>query len=248
MHSHHSLTYRSICTYIILLSILLFAYKNSQAKTIQDFGIWTNISITGGFGFISPDAKKFRYYLSNRTNFMDDASRLSQNRLLLGLGYAINDNWTFMGGWGDSYSTYPYEKTGSRMSDRLWQQAYWQEQFTYYTLSSRTRLEERLIQGQSQVHWRARQLVEIIIPLEFIPKLGFVLNDEVFWNLNKVSSNNEFGINGFAQNRFFAGFQYQLTNYLHVDLGYMNQFIRMLYDDNSYMGNAIYFGVALVLP
>ncbi len=220
-------------------TVLMMSFE-LEAKTVQNFGIWNEISIYGSFNFIAPELKNTRYYLSSRSSFMNDVTTFSENRVLIGVGYAVSKSWTILAGWGEEYETSPYADP-DRTGYRLWQQAYWKEKYTHFTLGSRTRLEERFQNGIDAAHWRVRQLVEIIVPIPAIsPQLGFVLSDEIFWYLNSVNNSDQYGLNGSNQNRLVCGLQYQFDEYIGVTLGYMNQYILEDNSEPNFMGNIIY--------
>ena len=60
-----------------------------QAKTVEDFQTWGNVTATGSLGVINPDLQKMKYWLEGQGRFGNDTSQFSQGMLRAGLGYAV---------------------------------------------------------------------------------------------------------------------------------------------------------------
>ena len=224
----------------ILAILMLLGSDRARTEMTNDFGTWFNLSLSGGLGAIAPELRRIKYFIADRQSNMADSTRLSQNLVLTGLGYAPTPELTFMAGWGHMYTNAPYYTgAGGLEENRIWEQIQWSRNYGTYTLSTRTRLEQRFIEGIANTPWRIRELVQLRLPLGIDPKLSLISNNEIFWNLNPVGNGDHYGINGFAQNRFFVGLGYQFSANIYTDLGYLNQFIRGADGRAAYMGHAV---------
>jgi hypothetical protein len=108
---------------------------------------------------------------------------------------------------------------------RPWQQLLWKGPIASFGVQSRTRLEERFVDGDGEAGWRLRQFMKASYAFPSASRFGFAVYNEVFFDLNDTSA----GANtGFAQNRFFIGPTMKLGDGggATVELGYLNQFIR----------------------
>ncbi|MBC7849299.1 MAG: DUF2490 domain-containing protein, partial [Chitinophagaceae bacterium] len=134
----------------------------------------------------------------------------------------------------------------SQPEHRPWQQIQWHGHYPNIRMMHWVRLEERfrrkilnndeLADGYNY-NSRIRYNFFLQIPLnkkKFTPGgFSFVVNDEVHLNFG-----DEIVYNTFDQNRFFAGFQYQLAKTTAVQFGYMNQFIQTA-AGNAYRSNHV---------
>jgi len=102
-----------------------------------------------------------------------------------------------------------------------------------FKLLARTRLEERINQTTGNVGIRPRQLVQISHPLPFVDGLSAYLGDEVFFYVNQ----NNFGKQGFSENRVLSGLSYQFTPKVGVDLGYLGQYVDNKTGNNLFTHN-----------
>lgn len=89
-------------------------------------------------------------------------------------------------------------------------------------VASRTRLEQRTIEGAADTGWRVRQQFRATVPVR---KAGptAVLSSEAFVALNTT----DFGASkGLDQWRNFAGINVPATKYLSVEIGYLNRYVQ----------------------
>lgn len=90
------------------------------------------------------------------------------------------------------------------------------------TLVSRTRLEQRWVEGRAGTGHRLRQMLRYTTPIDR-QKTLFVLSSESFVAFNSTP----FGqVAGFDQVRNFVGVNVPLAPKLTADIGYMNRYIR----------------------
>jgi opacity protein-like surface antigen len=192
------------------------------AKTSEDFQTWGNITATGSLGVINPHLKNYKYWLEGQGRFGEDTSRFSQGMLRTGLGYALNDNTSLWLGYAFIPTDEPFAATPFD-EHRIWQQLLWSEKFSFGTLTSRSRFEQRFVQTGEDVGWRFRQLLKLSTPLPYATDFSLVLTDEYFANINRTDWNAD---DGFDQNRVFAGLGYNFDKNTRTEIGYMNQYIR----------------------
>ena len=148
------------------------------------------------------------------------ASTQSNTAILLrpGVGVRVRDDMTVYAG----YLWAPVWRDGQKTLDehRLWQQWTWDIVLASGAkLQLRSRLEERLAQGDVGI--RFRQLLRAqTYPL--LERFMLVAWDEVFIAFNDT----RFGQRaGFDQNRLFLGVANSLTKKVRVEAGYFNQYL-----------------------
>jgi hypothetical protein len=207
---------------ILPLLIGLTLSGPSAGKTAEDFQTWGNITAMGSLGTLNPDLKNYKYWLEGQGRFGEDTSRFSQGMLRTGLGYALNDNTSIWLGYAFIPTEEPF--TVSPVDEhRIWQQLLWSDTFSFGTVTSRSRFEQRFVQNGEDVGWRFRQLLKLSTPLPFATDFSLVLTDEYFANINRTDWGAD---DGFDQNRVFGGVGYNFNKNTRTEIGYMNQYIR----------------------
>jgi hypothetical protein len=161
---------------------------------------------------------------------------LSQSILRAGLTYYVSDNAKLTAGYA-FVNDFPAtgHKNISVPEHRPWQQIQWHTKYGRKRMMQWFRLEERFkrkVKNDDELAedynftWRARYNFWYEVPLgkKEIQKgdLSFILNDEVH-----ISFGKNVVYNYFDQNRFFAGFKYQVSNTTNLQFGYMNQFLQL---------------------
>jgi hypothetical protein len=205
-----------------LLLVFCFFHGNDLiAGPKEDFQTWGTVTAIGSLDAIDPDLSKYRYWLEGQGRFGNDTSQVSQGMLRTGLGYALSETLTMWLGYAfipteEPFVSEPFDE------HRNWQQLLWNQPFSFGTFSSRSRLEQRFMQIGNDVGWRYRQLFKISLPLTFAPNFSLVATNEVFIDINKTDWKS---VNGFDQNRAFAGIGYNFDEHIRTEIGYMNQYI-----------------------
>lgn len=194
----------------------------AQAKTTEDFQTWGNITATASLDKLNPDLKNFKVWLEGQGRFGNDTSLFSQGMLRTGLGYQLNQQTSVWLGYAWVPTDEPFTKKAFD-EHRIWQQIMWSDKFSFGTLTSRSRLEQRFIPTGSQIGWRFRQMFKISVLLSFATDFSLVASDEYFANINKTNYGAD---DGFDQNRAFAGVGYNFNKNIKTEIGYMNQYIR----------------------
>lgn len=211
-----------IIKYFWILLCLCHWSLNAEGATQHDFQTWLNITTTGKFTTKNERLSHLRYWLEAQERIGDDSTHLTQTLLRPGLGYALTANTSLWLGYawvrtGYPLTTKPFEE------NRIWQQLLWVKTTTYFTFTSRTRMEQRMLSNNPKTAYRARELLKISVPLNAYPKFSLVSSDELFWHKNNAVGRNSAG---FDQNRFFAGLGYKISPALTTEIGYMNQYIK----------------------
>jgi hypothetical protein len=203
---------------VILVGILLVIAHAGPARsqTVTDNRVWTALALQGRIATESPwrwstdvlfrmrDGASTRDFIAGRVIIGRDLTRRSS----AGLGYAYGAGFLNGGGTFDEH--------------RFVQQYVWSAPVTVGALSLRSRLEERLIEGNSGVQLRARQQVRLSRDLVATGRLQVVLSEEAFVNANSTSR----AARGFESNRVFAGVRQMMTARTGVEVGYLNLYAR----------------------
>lgn len=202
--------------------IILAGSERTECATIHDFQTWFNLTTTGKIYSQDKVLSKLRYWLEGQERLGDDSSRFTQTLLRPGIGYALTENLTLWIGYawiatGQPITTNPFEE------ERMWQQLLWVKTYSAYTLTSRTRTEQRFLENTPKTAYRIRQLIKFSVPFKKNNPLRFVTSDEVFIHKNDFVGRNS---RGFDQNRFFLGLGYQFNQKAATEIGYMNQYVR----------------------
>lgn len=186
----------------------------------EDFRIWENVTAIARLGSIEPGLDKWRLWLEGQGRFRDEARTADQALARGGVGYQLTDRASFWLGYAH-VATFP-ESARPQHENRIWQQMMLTDSAPFGDLTSRTRLEQRLIQNVDKVELRLREFVRVSHPLATGSPLSLVVWDEVFVRLNSATPSARFG---FDQNRAFAGIAYSFSPQARVEIGYMNQLI-----------------------
>lgn len=227
---------QSILLKIIIFSFFVFFLQNANS---QDLDVHTKLWLNGVFiGPLSPD-KKIKYYIEPNFRFIDDPYKFEQGRLYIGLGYGLLSNLVAYGGAGwvinkNLDGTLVYE-------ERIWQQVNWDiiKSKNSFSLSSRTRLEERRNEAESPWALRLREKISTQIPLKELgsKKYSLDLFDEGFFNLVRPSWVDQ---KLFSENRAFIGIGKRISKSMLIDVGYINQY---QYTSPRKMSNGLYIAL-----
>ncbi len=196
-----------------ILASCIFAWGTyAWADTIHDGQIWFPIYNTITF------PNKFRGWVEVNPRFGDDFSEIDQLLLRPALGYQIAKKFSVWQGYA-WITNYRPDFTDEH---RLYQELDYRDSFSHLRVFSRTRLEERFIRDAVGTALRAREMIRLDVPFGEHNVWAGVVYDEIFVNLNSIRNGPDSGID---QNRVFVGINRKVNEYLHVDLGYQNQFI-----------------------
>lgn len=201
--------------FLLCVGVMLFLSVAFQMKAYagtSDFQIWTPVYLTVNF------TDKIQGWYEAQPRFGDDASQLNQLLLRTALGYKFADHWSIWQGYAWTPNIEPKYKT----ENRLYQQLLYSQKFPAINIMSRTRLEERWIKDVSGTAVRFRTLLRGQVPLADQGRWAFVVQDEIFFNVNSPTNGPDGGLD---QNRVFVGINRSVNAHLNVDIGYQLQTI-----------------------
>jgi hypothetical protein len=201
------------CLFLLLFS-LIFATLARAEPVSQKAKLWTSIDFKGTF------AENFQYYLEPQLRLISRSQCFEEANLYVGLGYPLSKQMTF---WvGNLFNTTHKVDDGDTFQYRIWEQLSWEVFDGHFIhIDSRTRLEQRKQEYQTDWALRFREKVSFSFPLN---RCGFffVLADEVFLNGNHPSWVYH---SLFNQNRAFVGFLIPIAKTIQLETGYLNQYV-----------------------
>lgn len=205
---------------LIATVLALVAHGPAVADTVDDWHTWSAAVATGPLG---GSETPWRFWLEGQARFNDDTSRFNQAILRGALGRALTARATVWAG----YAWIPSNRPGTSQNvseHRLWQQLTWStaSPLAGFSVSTRTRLEQRTVESASDTGWRFRQLVKLTHPLAGGERWYLSLWDEVFVHLNDTDWGADDGLD---QNRAFVGLGARVSPAVRAEVGYMNQYV-----------------------
>lgn len=224
---------KTLLAALILAQPLVASATNRPTNDM--FGVWGAVTVQGDFSILSPSYNKIKWLVMNQTRTRDDTvklgNRFTEDLLFSQVGYQATSTSSFWMGyvhdWVDtaipgksSATSYAYEE--SRPYQDFLLNTPLNDSFR---LTARTRLEERFNQTSGNVGIRPRQLLQINYALPFYKPLSLYVGDEVFWYVNQ----NQFGRQGFSENRATGGLSWQATKQFGLDVGYLGQYANNIY-------------------
>jgi hypothetical protein len=200
-----------------LLALAALSASVLTSPALADEQVWAAVSVQ------APVAKDSRILVSldGHTRFRAGGKDLDNTMLRPGIGWRVNPKLDLLVG----YAVTETQMAGpNRKEERLWQQAgYTLADGPAGRLTGRTRLEQRFREGGNDTGGRLRQMVRFTHPIAGSP-FSLVASDELFIALNDTDWGQKAGID---QNRAFLGGGWQASKVLRVELGYLNQYIRV---------------------
>ncbi len=180
----------------------------------QDFQVWSANTAT-----IDLD-KRWVLWLEAQFRISDNASRLGQTLIRPGIGYRLDPNTTVTLG----YAYVPTDPVGPRFlsEHRIWEQLAFRlaGNGKGITLTGRTRLEQRFVEGTGSMGWRLRQQVRLTAPIT--GKVKALVWTEPFIAFNDTRWGQR---SGFDRLRTCAGLVLPLTKNINAEPGYINQWV-----------------------
>lgn len=193
-----------------MLRFLLLAGLATPA--LADDQVWLAGIVEG------PIAGKLVTWVDVQARMTDGAGRLGQTIVRPSLGYAPRPGTSLLFGYG----YFETDVTGrpTQREHRLWQQAQFRVIGTpgKAVLVSRTRLEQRFVEGADDTGWRLRQFTRG----QYWVGSGWsmIAFNETFVGLNRTDWGQNSSLN---QLRNFGGVGKALTPELALEAGYLNQ-------------------------
>ena len=199
------------------LALTTLAALALSTPVLADEMVWTAVS------GVAPMAKDSRLLVSfdSHARFRNHGQDLDTTIIRPALGWRVNRKLDLFLG----YAAVETQLAGrNRKEERIWQQAsYTLAELPAGRLTARTRLEQRFRETGDDTGGRLRQMVRFTHPIKGSP-FSLVAQGEVFVNLNDTDWGQRAG---FDQNRAFVGGAWQASKVMRVELGYMNQRIRV---------------------
>jgi hypothetical protein len=197
---------------------------------LEDAGSWLQVVGEGSLEVVDPKLEKGRIWLEGQARFDDDWKHWYQGIARAAVGYSLSDRATIWAG----YTWLPTQNVGKSYVS---QQDVWSG-FRYVlptdigTFTFRTIIESNFIKG-NDVRFRPRQMLRVMYPLEFEPRLSLIAWDEFFIRANSTKFG---GKSGFDQNRLFAGLGWTFNKNFRTEAGYFNQYL----DDATHTKNTMH--------
>ncbi len=201
---------------ILLSLILLSTVSVAHAEdTIEDGRMWLTLSHDYHIN------ERWRLNLHLQPRWRQEGHEFDQILYRPGLYYKVSPNLSL--GVGYAYILTHLTSGGNTHEQRLWEDVIYQTNLTEeIRFLSRSRLEQRHLEGRADVSHRFRQTVRFSIPTQLVGGLSAVFYDEYFLNMNDAS----WGVHrGFDQNRAFVGVNYLFNKHANMDVGYLNQYV-----------------------
>jgi hypothetical protein len=180
----------------------------------EDVQVWTAFTAAVD---VSP---RVVLWLEAQFRFNDDASRLGQTLLRPGIGYRFDPNTVATLG----YAYVPTNPAGPRFfsEHRIWEQLAFRiaGDGKGPTLTARTRLEQRFVEGTPGMGWRLRQQVRLSAPLA--GKVRALAWTEPFITFNTTQWGQRRGLDRL---RSFGGLSFPVAKRVTVEPGYINQWV-----------------------
>ncbi|MDH4108416.1 MAG: DUF2490 domain-containing protein [Gammaproteobacteria bacterium] len=207
----------------ILLIVALVSHGVSPAATAADNagGGWAILSTADHFKSDGAQSR-WRYAFDTQYRYFDRADGLTTVLLRPSIGYDLRPGLALFAGY--AYFESELADGTSRHENRVFQQLSWTAlRRERATLSFRTRLAQRFIEGGDDVGIWLRQMVRLDVPMDADRRMQLVMSVEPFFNLNDTDWGAE---SGFLQNRSFLGVSFGAMPKLRIETGYMNLYVR----------------------
>lgn len=205
-----------VCKAVIcLLGLLGFAVP-AGAQTVTDERVWGTFIVQSPIG---ADSSKWRLSLESYFRSREGVDQLDTAAVRPVLLFTVDKHSSVGGGYATAL-TFP-ASGGVTVEHRYFEQYVWTGAMAGGTLSMRSRIEQRVIEGNSGVDHRFREQVRLTRPIKAGSKTAIVGYDEIFVHLNTTSRTPR----GVDQNRVFAGVSQTFSKRCRIEIGYLNQFV-----------------------
>jgi hypothetical protein len=199
--------------------------------TVEQFQLWTQFSairnITPGMrGFVEV-WPRFRTRQLNQTpaTLALPPTGFQLDRLFTGLWlvFPFNESNTLRVGVRAIVNTGTQTRRFDETETRFLQEHIGAYPIGDVIFSTRTRLEERLLPNRQSPSFRFRTRIGIEVPLDSVRNWWFILNDEMFFNVNDAGAANLRP--GLSENRAIAGFRTKLAPGIGLEFLYQNNWV-----------------------
>lgn len=173
---------------------------------------WTLFTVQKEF------SSRWRAYLEVQPRFGQNITGVERLLVRPAIGYRLNSKISVWQGYGWT----PLFLPEFQDEHRLFQQLLYEDKRGDTSISSRTRLEERFIEGAGETAFRFRTMLRLAHPISTDKKWSVVGYDELFVNLNSTPTG---PVSGVDQNRTFLGVSRQVNPEFRVETGYLFDFV-----------------------
>lgn len=204
------MTFRSPCL-LLLFALLLMSPAWGDAYREDDLQLWTPVTLEKSVTdkssvFVEVGPRLGNNITGMNTLYLRSGGNLDlTDRLSLGAGYT----WLY------------YYQPRDRQESQPFQQAQYVHPLGRWSITHRTRIEERLLEDAANPVVRHRQLVRVRRPLGKSPWY-LTASNELFFNYNGTAGGPRSGID---QDRVYAAVGRSLGRFVRVEGGYMLQWI-----------------------
>lgn len=210
---------------VVPAALLVLAGASAARAADGDTGMW-GIASTGDTIHRNGQPTNWQYAIDGQVRHLNRGSGSNTYLLRPAIGYVLENNVSLWAGYARVVND--PDDGSTRYENRWWQQAAWTaRRWDWGTLSLRSRLEFRFIEGSNDTGARFRQQVKLTAPIRN-SDLSLVLSLEPFVNLRGTDWG---ATGGFEQNRTYAGIRMPMTDSLSLEAGYMHQYIRRAGED-----------------
>jgi hypothetical protein len=199
----------------ILIALFLISGSFAQVANAQvDQGgqFWSLNMLRGPIG----ESKRWEYYIEFQPRFDFQNAKLNRFLVRPAAIFNLDSNQSL---WAGVLDVFDSELNTNEF--RFWQQYQRIDRLDRVIFLNRTRIEERLMNGETDIGLRIRHMLRSQIPLGEESSWSVVVFDEVFLGMNQNRSQPQ---RGFDQNRAFIGVRKDFNNKLFYEVGYLNQF------------------------
>ena len=222
------------------LFLILFTFSAAQSGFQQHVSNYTMMSFTYKHN------PKWSVYLETQVRSIEDFSQADYYEVKGGPSYNFNKSNQVLIGFG-RYGTYKESKFYQR-EHRIWLQYVLSQRLGKLKLDHRVRAEKRFFRypqtNTNSNDERYRYRLSATLPLNSKKVQPGTLFANTFEEVFFGPANADTSV--FKRNRFFAGFGYQFTHYMNMNLGYMwqKEYMKTSVDKNYHF---IYLGINFTL-
>lgn len=190
----------------------LMAAGLAAAAHADDTQLWTGITLEGKV----PGSERWTWSANSEQRFTENVSDLTTTLIRASADYSLQNGVKFGGGIVRYYDGGLFT---DRREDRLWQQmAFPMGEWQGGRFTARFRTEQRMNASGGETGWRVRQRFTFERPIEGTDVSWKVWN-ETYFALNGTDWGQD---PGFDQNRLGLAFDWQATERVSFEAGYMN--------------------------
>lgn len=199
----------------LIAALFAVTVSTAHAASDDDNRIWLNLNAQGQLPIGA-----LNWYAEVQPRWRESGRDFDQLLIRPAVFYKVSERSSLWLGYANAQTR--TIRSGTTEEHRIWQQFSYTLNLGSTTFLSRTRLEQRALDTGNDVGHRIRHMFRVSLPLEQSPKFSLVGSNEIFINLNDTDWGAQ---SGFDQNRLFLGGSYRLTSNMHVEAGYLNQYV-----------------------